>query len=360
MKKKLMMVFVLALVALPACGGGGDGGGAPATTGTTLAAADAQTTSKAVSGVALAVLQQVGGAAPAGMVISKDAMQSIKDSGTLTATVNGGDGGSCSVSVSGTSSPSSEPMTIDVSGSIACTDFAGTVTIDGVSQSVTLSGSITASLSGSIAQDYSTIDIAYNLSWSDLAVTLGGTAYTQVAGDYRLTIVGTLGALTFTEAGTVGNQTVSSTYTFESSEEETPETPAAPEEPVATGDTEEEDPGTTIVATTIYAIFAQDNTFLGLINTNPYDSDSVCNAYGTYGSKYSSSSIWDKYASYGSDYASYSAFNEYTSTPPIIYSYDGSTLTPLYYLTTNTIKLPRIDSFSLMAYLMSEGCNISR
>lgn len=359
MKKILMLVLLLAV--LPACGGGGDGGSAaPATTGTTLAAADAQTTSKAVSTVALAVLQQVGGAAPAGMVISKDAMQSLKDSGSFTATVNGSDGGSCSVSVNGTSSPSTDPMTIDVTGSIACTDYAGSVTIDGAAQTVALSGSINASLSGSIAQDYSTIDVAYTLSWSDLAITIGGTAYAQVAGDYSLTIAGTLGALTFTETGTVGNQAVSSTYTFESNEEETPETPAAPEEPVATGETEEEDPGTTIVATTIYAIFAQDNSFLGLINTNSFDSDSVCNPYGTYGSKYSSTSIWNEYGSYGSDYASYSAFSDYTSSPPIIYEYDGSTLTALYYLTTNTIKLPRIDSFALMAYLMSEGCDISR
>ena len=66
-------------------------------------------------------------------------------------------------------------------------------------------------------------------------------------------------------------------------------------------------------------LIAQDdkNTFLGKI-TNAYDSESIFNEYGTYGSEYNSSSIWNQYATFGSEYSSYSPHNSYTSTPPMI------------------------------------------
>jgi len=66
-------------------------------------------------------------------------------------------------------------------------------------------------------------------------------------------------------------------------------------------------------------LIAQDNknTYLGKI-TNSYDSESIFNEYGTYGSEYNSSSIWNQYATFGSEYSSYSANNSYTSTPPMI------------------------------------------
>lgn len=66
-------------------------------------------------------------------------------------------------------------------------------------------------------------------------------------------------------------------------------------------------------------LIAQDdkNTYLGKIST-AYDSDSIFNEYGTYGSEYNSASIWNKYATFGSEYSSYSPHNSYTSTPPMI------------------------------------------
>ncbi len=66
-------------------------------------------------------------------------------------------------------------------------------------------------------------------------------------------------------------------------------------------------------------LIAQDgkNTFLGKI-TNSYDSESIFNEYGTYGSEYNSASIWNQYATFGSEYSSYSPHNSYTSTPPMI------------------------------------------
>ena len=79
-------------------------------------------------------------------------------------------------------------------------------------------------------------------------------------------------------------------------------------------------------------IIAQDdkNTYLGKL-ANAYDSDSIFNEYGTYGSEYSSKSIWNEYSTFGSEYSSYSPFNSYTSTPPMIIK-NGKVIG---YLTTN-------------------------
>jgi hypothetical protein len=72
--------------------------------------------------------------------------------------------------------------------------------------------------------------------------------------------------------------------------------------------------------------------YLGKLVTNEYDSDSIWNAYGTYGSKYSSDSIWNTYGDYGSEYSTKSAFNKYTTTPPKIVDNNGNFIG---YLTTN-------------------------
>lgn len=64
--------------------------------------------------------------------------------------------------------------------------------------------------------------------------------------------------------------------------------------------------------------------YLGCLNCNKYESTSIWNAYGTYGSKYSSSSIWNKYGIYGGQYSSNSPFNRYTSTPPMLVDKNGN------------------------------------
>ena len=66
-------------------------------------------------------------------------------------------------------------------------------------------------------------------------------------------------------------------------------------------------------------IIAQDNknTYLGKI-TNSFDSESIFNEFGTYGSEFSSNSIWNEFGTYGSEFSSYSPFNEFTSSPPLI------------------------------------------
>lgn len=42
-------------------------------------------------------------------------------------------------------------------------------------------------------------------------------------------------------------------------------------------------------------LLAQDGQFLEMLSSNKYQSDSVMNEYGSYGSKYSSTSIFNQY-----------------------------------------------------------------
>ena len=90
-------------------------------------------------------------------------------------------------------------------------------------------------------------------------------------------------------------------------------------------------------------IEAEDGTFLGKLNSNEIDSDSIFNPYGSFGSEYSPTSIFNMYSSYGGKYALQSPFNEYSSTPPKIFlngKFAG-------YLTLNTYVSPRIDPTSI-------------
>jgi len=66
-------------------------------------------------------------------------------------------------------------------------------------------------------------------------------------------------------------------------------------------------------------IQAQDGAFLGKLTSDEYETESILNKYGNYGSEYSTTSIFNSYGSYGSPYSSYSPYNEFTSVPPKIF-----------------------------------------
>ncbi len=65
-------------------------------------------------------------------------------------------------------------------------------------------------------------------------------------------------------------------------------------------------------------IYAEDGAYLGRLNANRYDPESVANPYGRYGSKYSPESINNPYGRYGSPYSNQSPANPYTATPPLV------------------------------------------
>lgn len=98
-------------------------------------------------------------------------------------------------------------------------------------------------------------------------------------------------------------------------------------------------------------LLAQDGQFLGILSSNKYQTDSVMNEYGTYGSKYSSTSIFNQYSQYGSRYGFYSPFNPYTSTPPqIILKGQWVGL-----LTANTFLQNRLDPHQLFDWIYDNG-----
>ena len=108
-------------------------------------------------------------------------------------------------------------------------------------------------------------------------------------------------------------------------------------------------PSTPISSTDLY-LFANDGTgtFLGNLNTNEYDADSISNVYGNYGSKYSQTSIFNTYGTYGSKYSQYSAFNQYATNPPKIVDGNGKFIG---YLTTNKYLTNAISYEELILYL---------
>jgi hypothetical protein len=65
-------------------------------------------------------------------------------------------------------------------------------------------------------------------------------------------------------------------------------------------------------------LYGQDGQYLGRVNSNRYDPESISNPYGQYGSRYSSTSVNNPYSVYGSPYSSLSAKNPYSTTPPVI------------------------------------------
>jgi len=94
-------------------------------------------------------------------------------------------------------------------------------------------------------------------------------------------------------------------------------------------------------------LIANDNQFLGKISKNQFDSDSINNQFGTYGSEFSLYSIFNQFGTYGSEFSSLSPFNKFTSTPPKIYKENIF----IAYLTVNTFMFPRVDTNLLIAWL---------
>ena len=58
--------------------------------------------------------------------------------------------------------------------------------------------------------------------------------------------------------------------------------------------------------------------FLGCFGCSEFNSDSICNEYGTFGNSYSSDSIWNEYSTIDNGYSTDSPWNEYSSSAPII------------------------------------------
>ncbi len=115
-------------------------------------------------------------------------------------------------------------------------------------------------------------------------------------------------------------------------------------------------------------LYAQDraSTFLGDVSFDKYDTASIMNSYGNYGSKYSSTSIFNSYGDYGSAYSDFSPMNKYATNPPLIIEVDASRKTYLLAVVSLnryvsmpigfTGSVPVIDPNELIGFLKFGNC----
>lgn len=100
-------------------------------------------------------------------------------------------------------------------------------------------------------------------------------------------------------------------------------------------------------------IEANDGTFLGKLNPNRFDRDSIFNQFGPYGNKFSPASIFNKFSNYGNQFSILSPYNKFTRTPPKVYV-AGKFVA---HLTVNEILSPRINPEELLQWAEQ---NVSR
>lgn len=77
-------------------------------------------------------------------------------------------------------------------------------------------------------------------------------------------------------------------------------------------------------------VVAADGQYLGRLNSNQYDPESVSNPYGKYGAPYSPTSINNPYSQYGSQYSPTSARNPYATQAPKVYYTPATKPQPAY------------------------------
>ena len=65
-------------------------------------------------------------------------------------------------------------------------------------------------------------------------------------------------------------------------------------------------------------------TFLGCINCSRFDSSSICNRFGDYGSRFSDTSIWSRFGTYGSRFSDDAPWGRFASNPPVVVDREGN------------------------------------
>ena len=63
--------------------------------------------------------------------------------------------------------------------------------------------------------------------------------------------------------------------------------------------------------------------YLGCLNCNNFDKNSIWNEFGIYGNRFNSTSIWSQFGTYGNEFNMYSPWNAYGTNPPIVVDNDG-------------------------------------
>jgi len=95
------------------------------------------------------------------------------------------------------------------------------------------------------------------------------------------------------------------------------------------------------------------SVFLGCFSCNRFDSDSVHNEFGSYGSRFSSTSIWNHFSDYGSRFADNSSCNQLASNPPVLVDDRGRSYGAL---TLNRLASGAITDPTVVAWLRNAVC----
>ncbi len=66
-------------------------------------------------------------------------------------------------------------------------------------------------------------------------------------------------------------------------------------------------------------IIAKNDVFLGRLNSNKFDQESIFNRFSPYGNKFSQTSIFNRFSPYGNQFSQLSPYNRFSQTPPKIY-----------------------------------------
>lgn len=89
-------------------------------------------------------------------------------------------------------------------------------------------------------------------------------------------------------------------------------------------------------------LYAGDNhdEYLGCLNCNKFDVNSIWNQFSTYGNRFSTNSIWNKFGTYGNKFSNESPWNRFGTKPPVVVDKDGNFYG---YLTINKYTNKRAD-----------------
>ena len=98
-------------------------------------------------------------------------------------------------------------------------------------------------------------------------------------------------------------------------------------------------------------VVAQDEEYLGEFSSNEFAVESICNQFGTYGSKFSVTSIWNEFSIYGSAFSDFSAFNDLATQPPMLIGQNDI----VGYLTTNSTVVGAISPHGICQRLKDAG-----
>ncbi len=95
--------------------------------------------------------------------------------------------------------------------------------------------------------------------------------------------------------------------------------------------------------------------FLGCFTCSQFDSESIHNQFGPYGSRFSSTSVWNHFSQYGSPFSTDSACNEFAANPPIVVDVETQLFVEL---TVNTLRPNAWKDPVVVAWLRAVVCEL--